>query len=250
MKLHLTPLGFIGVIAGIVVVWRKRQLTPLALWTAAGFSLVVVAAQGQWLHEFHQIPVLPPLVLLFGAAAAPLFDAAFLVRYARLPVAILVVTVSLGAASLAAFAGSGVIRHLYRPDNLSAQFIAHGSFIQSFAAPDALLITVDYLAGGANSPMLLYYARRQGWSFDMVSISPKVIERLRTTRGARYFVSSVDPELLVPRDDLKVYLDGFEQIPSPPGMWRLLVVDLGKPRTTIKGASPKACPLLNWSSRA
>lgn len=230
-ELHLTPFGFIGAIVGTVVAWRNRRLTPLALWTAAGFALVIVAAQGQWYHEFHQLPVLPPLALLFGAAAAPLFDAAFLRRFAPLPLAILVVGAGWGAASFAAFGGSGVIRQLYRPDNLAEEFIAYGSFIQSFAAPDALLITVDYEAAGVNSPMLLYYARRQGWSFDMFSISPRVIERLRTKQGVRYFVSSMGPEQMSARDDLKLYLDGFEHVASPPGMWQLLVVDLGKLRT-------------------
>ena len=131
--------------------------------------------------------------------------------------------------SIEAFRYSGVIGHLYRPDNLATHFPSHGGFLQSVMPPDALMITVDYTDLGVNSPMLVYYARRQGWAFDLFTISPKVIEHLRTSHGAKYFASSIAHELLG-REDLRYYLEGFERIGSPPSMQRLILVDLQKPK--------------------
>jgi 4-amino-4-deoxy-L-arabinose transferase-like glycosyltransferase len=227
--LHLTPFGFFGALIGAAFLWRTGRALVVGLWTLAAFLLLVVSAEGQWLHEFHQLPLLPPLALLFGVAAAPLFDGAFLKRYAPLPVAAVIVAAGLVIASFQAFKSSNVIPSLYRPHHLAVQFLAHGSFLQSFVPPDALIITVDYYTQAANSPMLLYYARRQGWSFDVTTISPKVVDRLRTAYGARYLVSSIAGELLAQREDMRYYVTQYEQVPPPPGMGDLLVVDLQKP---------------------
>ena len=39
---------------------------------------ILVTAEGNIHHEFHQLPLLPPAALLFGLAAAPAFDGAWL----------------------------------------------------------------------------------------------------------------------------------------------------------------------------
>ena len=85
--------------------------------------------------------------------------------------------------------------------------------LQRLTPPDALLITTEYARFGGNSPVLLHYARRRGWSFDAGSITPAVIERLRTRYGARYFVSLNwgDIERLQP--DVVAYLKRHIDIP-------------------------------------
>lgn len=227
--LHLTPFGFLGVMLGTFFAWRSGRALPALLWALGGFTLLVVSAEGQWNHEFHQLPLMPPLALLFGVAAAPIFDGSVLKRFLPVTAGAAIVAVSLVTVSIEAFKGSGVVTHLYRPGNLTSQFPAHGSFLQSVIPPDALIITVDYRDHGVNSPMLVYYARRQGWTFDLFTISPKVIEHLRNSHGAKYFASSIANEL-PGREDLRYYLEGFERIPSPPGMQRLILVDLQKPK--------------------
>lgn len=228
-SLHLTPFGFLGVMLGTFFAWRSGRALPVWLWALGGLTLVIVSAEGQWNHEFHQLPLMPPLALLFGVAAAPIFDGDYLKRLLPMPLAAVIVAVTLVTVSVEAFKASNVVLHFYRPDNLATQFPEQGGFLQSVIPPDALIITVDYRDHGVNSPMLVYYARRQGWTFDLFTISPKVIEHLRTRHGAKYFASPIGHELLG-REDLRCYLEGFERIPSPPSMQRLILVDLQKPK--------------------
>jgi 4-amino-4-deoxy-L-arabinose transferase-like glycosyltransferase len=228
--LHLTPFGFLGVMLGACFAWRSGRALPVLLWALGGVTLLVATVEGQWNHEFHQLPLMPPFALLFGVAAAPLFDSEYLKRYAPRMTAGAAVSVVLVAVALEAFWSSNVIAQLYRPFNLASQFPAHGAFLQSVIPPDALIVTVDYQDHAVNSPMLVYYARRQGWAFDLFTISPKVIERLRTWHGAKYFASSIGDDVMSAREDVRYYLEGFERIPSPPEMQRLLLVDLQKPK--------------------
>lgn len=229
---HLTATGFLGVLLGLAFCWRAGRALPVLLWLLGGVALVVVSAEGQWNHEFHQLPVMPALALLFGVAAAPIFEAGYLTRFLPIGPAVVAVSLALTASSVQAFRGSNVIPTLYRPEVLTNYFIDQGSFLQSAVPADALIVTVDYEDHGANSPMLVYYARRQGWTFDKATISPQVIENLRSRFGATFFISSMGPQLLRRRPDLEVYLDGFEPVPLPPHLQdRLVAVDLRKPRT-------------------
>jgi len=205
---------------------------PVLLWVLGAFTLIVVSAEGQWNHEFHQLPMMPALALVFGVAAAPLFDAEYLKRLMRIAPAVAVVSFVLTVTSVQAFRGSNVIPSLYRPNYLAQYFVTHGDFVQTVVPPDALIITVDYSDYGANSPMLVYWSRRQGWAFDAATISPAVIERLRTHYGVAFFFSSMGDSLRQSRADLDYYLDGFDRVPLPDRLQgRLVAVDLRKPRT-------------------
>jgi len=228
--LHLTPSGFLGVLLGSLFVWRSRHALVVGLWTLAALLLIAVSVEGQYRHEFHQLPLMPPLALLFGVAAGPLFDRRLLSRLGSLPMAATLVGLIVSAVAVQSFRASNVIPALYRPTTLTRQFLEHSDFIQAVVPPDALIVTVDYLAESANSPMLFYYARRQGWSFDSLTISPQIIENLRLRYGAKFLVSSIGVELLARRPDLQVYLAGFERLNQPAGMPKLLVVNLQKPQ--------------------
>lgn len=206
-QLHLTAFGAAGALLGVwLAPWRTRL--PIDLWALAGVLLLVVALEGQYWHEFHQLPLLPPLFLYFGAAAAPLFEPEW--RRQRLPGlrGALVLTAVAAVVVVQLLRASGVVLHLYRPDNLQAIFPDVGDAVRAATAPEAPLITVDYEAGGANSPMLLYFARRQGWSFDVASISAAVVDGLRTRHGAAYFATATWSELARTRADLAAYLTG------------------------------------------
>ena len=228
--LHLTPIGSLGVLIGIGAAWRAPRGLAMSLWLLGGVALFVASAEGQFWHEFHQLPLMPPLAFAFGLAAAPLFDGALIRRHLRTPAAPLVVAAALVLAALEGFRTSGVSRHLYRPDNLQYRFVADGNVVQTLVPPDALVMTVDYDKAGVNSPMLLYYARRQGWSFDVSTLSPPLIEHLRTTHELKFFATSYRREVESDRPQVVTYLNQFETVPVPAEHTWLWVVDLQRRR--------------------
>jgi 4-amino-4-deoxy-L-arabinose transferase-like glycosyltransferase len=224
---HLTPFGFGGTIVGMAMSWRNPRALAPALWTLAGVALVIVSAEGQYWHQFHQMPVLPPLMLFFGVAAAPLFDGATYRRIHAPLVGPVVVASLLGLVSWKTFEHSGAIEQLYRPENLQMHFLDDGNFLQTVIPPDAMVMTVDYDNSGVNSPMLLYHARRQGWSFDVSTTSPEIIEHLRKTQGLQFFVTPIRAEV-ESKPRVVDYLGQFTTIAVPQDYRGLWVVDLRK----------------------
>jgi 4-amino-4-deoxy-L-arabinose transferase-like glycosyltransferase len=203
-QLHLTAFGAAGVLLGL---WRAPRATraPIDLWLLGGLALFVVALEGQFWHEFHQLPLLPPLFLYFGAAAAPLFDGAWQARaLARNAGGLVVGVVGLLCAVQAARA-SGVELHLYRPANLQQAFVRVGEAVRTATAPEALVVTVEYEDAGANSAMLLYFSHRQGWSFDVRSVTADVVPHL-ASKGARYFATTNWAELEARKPDVAALL--------------------------------------------
>ncbi len=55
-------------------------LAVVVVWLAAVLLFILASAEGNRYHEFHQLPMLPPAALLFGLAAFPAFDGAWLRR--------------------------------------------------------------------------------------------------------------------------------------------------------------------------
>ncbi len=228
-QLHLTAFGAAGVLLGL---WRAPRATraPIDLWLLGGLALFVVALEGQFWHEFHQLPLLPPLFLYFGAAAAPLFDGEWQARMLpRRAGGLIVGAVGLLCAIQAA-RSSGVETHLYRPANLQQAFVRVGEAVRAATSPDALVLTVEYEDAGANSAMLLYFAHRQGWSFDVRSVTAGVVPHL-AARGARYFATTNWAELEARKPEVTALLTArYKALPlgDVPSGARLF--DLAAPR--------------------
>ena len=170
-------------------------------------------------------------MLYFGVAAAPLFDPEW--RQRRLPpvlgpLALALIGVLVAVQGMRA---SGAQTHLYRPDNLQQRYVRTGEAVRGATAPAALIVTVEYLDGGANSPMLLYFAHRQGWSFDVRSITAPEVEFLRTRHHARYFATADWDDLAAGKPDVAAFLTGtFKQIPMPEGLAGARLFDLATAR--------------------
>jgi hypothetical protein len=120
----------------------------------------------------------------FSVLAAPLFDGAWIgssaVRRAALGTGI----ASLG---LISFYYSNVMQSHFRMGNLDTRLAEAGRAIDDRTGDGTLAIVVDDY--GVTSPLLFYYARLKGWSFDPGDLSPELIQRLQQ-RGARYFVTT------------------------------------------------------------
>jgi len=71
---------------------------------------------------------------------------------------------------------------------------------------------VEYDRYGGNSPILLYHARRHGWSFDAESITPEVVRRLHAQYGAQFFVTLIWSVLEQQRPELARFLATQERL--------------------------------------
>jgi 4-amino-4-deoxy-L-arabinose transferase-like glycosyltransferase len=227
--IHFTPIGIAGILLGLMRALSLRRGFIIVTWFAASVAFVLVVGWGNFWHEYYQLPLMPPAALLFGIAMGPVFSGAasfvnaaasassssshasarglnwrlWLDRAAR-PVIIAVL-------ALASFYYSGIIRNFFRPETQDTFSIESGKAIATHIPPTDGLIVVEYEAG-TNSPVLLYFARRRGWSFDLATISPHVIEKLRK-EGALYFATTIFPLLEEKRPDVVTYLKMHREIP-------------------------------------
>jgi len=210
--LHLTPGGFILGLFALLAAWRIPRRHIVDVWLGVVLLFIFVTAEGNRHHEFHQLPMLPPAALMFGLVAAPAFDSAWLRARGGRFFGAMGSAVALVIVALLSFKYSGVVENFFRPDRLDMVPIDVGRALQRRVSPSALLVTVEYEQYGNNSPILLYWAHRRGWTFDLSSITPQVIELLKRQYGARYFVTTIWPKLAETHPDVAAYLRTRQQI--------------------------------------
>lgn len=230
-KLHLTPIGSVLSVAGLVLAIGRARSDIAYMWLAAALSFVIVVGQGNLNHEYYQLPVLPPLALFFGVAAAPVFGGQVWRSLIASPLwsraALIVTAGAVVGLSLWGFYKSNVIRDFFRPDQLDMLPVEVGEAVQEITPQDAAFVVVEHVetVNAANSPMLLYHARRRGWTFDLVSLTPEVVHAL-SNRGADYFLTTVWSDLAERQPDVAEFLTAQEEVPlaaAPPDtrMFRL-----------------------------
>lgn len=224
--LHLTPGGFILSLVGLLAMWRRPRRQIVDVWMAVVIFYMLMTAEGNRNHEYYQLPLIPPATLFFGLAAAPAFDGAWLRANGGRFAGPLASAAALLFTAWLSFNFSGVVRSLYRPDNLDLAPIEAGVALQQIVSPDALVVTVEYELHGNNSPILLYWMRRRGWTFDLESISPHVIDRLHKRFGATYFVTTIWPRLAAAHPDVAEYLRARRQVTVPNAPANLVLFDL------------------------
>jgi 4-amino-4-deoxy-L-arabinose transferase-like glycosyltransferase len=202
--LHLTPVGVIIGLLGAVISRRTRGGRVCFTWVGAGIVYMVALASGNLAHEYYQLPVLPPMALLFGVAAAPIFDSAWIARLeggysTRIGIGVLAV-----GSGVLCFYMSGVVGTHFRREALEVGPTVMGAAVARATPADAVLITIDN-AAGPNSPILLYHARRRGWSLDLATASPHTIEHLRR-RGATHFATTLHSQVRAVSPEMATYL--------------------------------------------
>ncbi|MGE0451717.1 MAG: glycosyltransferase family 39 protein [Vicinamibacterales bacterium] len=211
--LHFTPIGTVVILLGAVLCFRAPHRRFVDAWFAGVAVFILMAAEGNRWHEFYQLPILLPASMYFGLAARPAFDEVWLSTRAPWRLGIVASAVALVLIGLDGFERSRVVPELFRPFALRMTPISVGDQLQELTPPDALLVTVEYERFGGNSPVLFYYARRRGWSFDATALTPVVLERLHHTFGARYFVTTIWSQLAERQPEVAAYLKTQREIP-------------------------------------
>jgi hypothetical protein len=105
-----------------------------------------------------------------------------------------------------------------------------GKAIEAATPKGSLLVVVEYDRAGTNSPLLLYYAHRRGWSFDATAIRSFTIDYLRDSKGACYFATSGwDLLETVQPDAARHLLERFREISLDGAVHEYRLFDLGCP---------------------
>jgi 4-amino-4-deoxy-L-arabinose transferase-like glycosyltransferase len=204
--LHLTPTGFALTLFGLALCWWRPAAGTVVVWLGAVLLFILASAEGNRYHEFHQLPMLPPAALLFGLAAAPAFDPPGLRRLTGSRLVPPLAAACVVAVGLMGFHYSHVVYNFFRPDRLDLRLIDAGRAVGHHVPPGDTIVVVEYPQYGANSPILLYRAHRKGWSFDLSSISPHVVQRLQRQFGATYFATTIWGDLEQQQPVLAEYL--------------------------------------------
>jgi len=170
---------------------------------------VLIMGEANIGHEYYQLPIVPLGALYFGAFAGPAFEGNWrpvqgmgLARAAVLATLLTIIGV-------VGFYYSGVINTHFRPNTLDVRVLQAGQAVERVVPGDALMIVADDY--GSTSPLLLYFAHRKGWSFDVENLYPQVIEGLKR-KGARFFVSTVWSRIERERPDTAAYLQLYRRL--------------------------------------
>jgi hypothetical protein len=174
---------------------------------------ILASAEGNRYHEFHQLPLLPAAALFFGAAVARAFDGRWLREQTGSRVVPVLSAICLAWIGWLGFTYSNVVQDFFRPDRLDVRMINAGAAIAHWVPPSDTIVVLEYPQYGANSPILLYRAHRKGWSFDLSSISPHVVQRLQRQFGAKYFATTIWSQIEERQPVLTEYLKTQERIP-------------------------------------
>ena len=160
-----TPLGFTLVIVGMLMKVSSRRERVFHVWFFAVVIYVLIAAEGNRLHDYYQLTFIPVGAVFAGKALARLSDGPGLPGL-RSPTQRRIVLAVLLAAL-------GILGYVYAAPLFAAQpyYIAQyeiGHQIDSLIPPNALLVVgdLDDNAGApyrCQSPTLLYFAHRKGW---------------------------------------------------------------------------------------
>lgn len=189
------------VAAGLLLPRPHREAHLFEVWLAGGLLTVALAARGHDLHDYYQLPLLPPLAAIAGRVLGTYLRP-------RLGLPSLALVIALAMAAWRSIQVYGYLLSTLDPRDhpvltLAAQARAH-------TAPDDLVIAVTT----NGDPLVFYLADRRGWYVRPHEISAGFFED-RIRRGARYalVLTPVD----VPGKDL--FDDGqvrLVELPSEP----------------------------------
>lgn len=179
---HLNYGGTLLLVIGWILLRRRHRAVGLFKWWIGGTVLyLLVVAHGNTVHDYYQMPVLPPLALGVGTAVA------WAIKGGRKTPARVG-----GVVLVAVFLILSIVRNvkLVQSEITSAPELRRiGTAAQQIVPRGTLVIAFDN-----NNPAILYHADRKGWHATPERLTEDWIEA-RRLEGAAY--------LLAPAKDLE-----------------------------------------------
>ncbi|HEX3113094.1 MAG TPA: glycosyltransferase family 39 protein [Candidatus Eisenbacteria bacterium] len=170
---HLTWAGVPLVLAGLFLPRAGRRGGLVDWWLVALGVYLVVVARGNYVHEYYQLPLIPPLSIAMGRAIA----AAFAPGERRLVRAGFVTAL---LAAMLVLGGSRLVSYWHREDPARSPLYRLAQEVARRTPPGARVVTLDQ-----GNPTLLYLAHRKGWHASPEDLAPEALVA-RAADGAGY----------------------------------------------------------------
>jgi hypothetical protein len=193
------PLMFLGAILGL----RDTRIHFMRLWAIGALIYLLIFFTLNFIHDYYQIPLIAPVAFFI---ALPLYHLHRLLcsRNRALAGLVLIVVMS-GFAWQCIRLTEGIhlntdeqvyLARYYQPDPLPQKA---GELIRQHT-PDNAFVISTYGGLDVRCPLILYHARRLGWSIAKQHLSVPILERL-IVEGATHFallqIENPDPALEV-----------------------------------------------------
>jgi hypothetical protein len=209
----LTPLGFVGAVAGVWRVPPGSLRVVLYMWLAALVGSTFILAGATYEHSYYHLPLLPVSAILFGYAVEWLYHShgvrdRFKNKAVRYGVGSAVVFIVLG------YGVGFYIFYSYMYDvRLRSPYVMEVATIVRTQTPPEGAVILDQ--PGDTTQAVTYQLQRQSWDWKLVTQGKSAqaiqdLEKLRA-RGATTYIA-IDTK----------YGSGMDDLNNNPILWRYL----------------------------
>ncbi len=200
--------GLWAAIIGIVCKPFSLKGNMIRLWLLGACIYVLVFFNLNFVHNYYQIPLMAPLALCMALFCQSIqeqiqrFISNWAVRVMLIPIVLFAWRAwELTEQRRLNETEKPYFQYYYQLQTVS---IAGGQAIREHT-PDRSLIIISYGGFDCRAPMILYRARRYGWSIPQADLTPEIVEKLRE-EGAEYLAVILIGPI---RDMMNSYLDQF-----------------------------------------
>ena len=216
---HFAWFGFPVFVAGLFIKRKEEQEKVFDVWLLSVVVYFLIVAEGNYAHEYYQLPLMIPAVVFMGK----IFSVYFVKPYLKTKSSLLL------AVCFAGMIGLGTVRYYsyLRQENENSYDLQLAGTIQNYVPPKALL----FLIGPTNDPTVLYLAHRKGWVTNPVELQKSMTDN--SDQPPRYILGHDRPFANQP------WQDQLNAIVSPP--YRILHDD-GRSFLIIVRKRPNKAP--------
>ncbi len=217
------PLMFLGAVLGL----RDARIHFMRLWAIGSLIYLLIFFTLNFIHDYYQIPFIAPIAFFIALPLYHFYRWLGSRNRAFAGLAMIVVMSGFGAQCIRLTEGIDLdtdeqvyLSRYYQPDPLPQKA---GELIR-LHTPDNALVVSTYGGLDVRCPLVLYHARRLGWSIAKQHLSVPILERLMA-EGATHF-ALLQTEEMDPALEAFVSKFSIERYLLPGTAWPLRIFQL------------------------
>lgn len=173
-EMILTYTGFIFWILGMTKIIDNEEEYLFHLWVIGIFGYFLIIAQGNWEHDYYQLPLVPVACIFMGKFLASFFQ---IKRKKIYYVLIIVLLIYAPVYSL-------IKLFVWLEPQRSKRFLVAAESVRKYAPKNSIILVSD-----ESNPEVIYYSQRKGWHINPKSQNRQVV-REYIKKGANYYVTT------------------------------------------------------------